>query len=89
MILESTLVVWLILIVAEILHGIVRAVFLVPLVGDFRSSQIGVFSGSIIIPVIAFIICAMGWRDSSGAVASGRLVLRPPCVKQRVSPTTE
>ena len=47
--------VWLVLIVAEILHGIARGVFLVPHVGEFRSNQIGVFSGSIIILVIALI----------------------------------
>ena len=45
--------VWLVLIVAEILHGILRGIFLVPHVGEFRSNQIGVFTGSIIILVIA------------------------------------
>jgi hypothetical protein len=45
--------VWLILIVAEILHGIARGIFLVPHVGEFRSSQIGVFTGTIIILAIA------------------------------------
>jgi len=45
--------VWLVLIVAEILHGIARGVFLVPHVGEFRSNQIGVFTGSIIILAIA------------------------------------
>ncbi|MHB9067969.1 MAG: hypothetical protein ACYC4B_29655 [Pirellulaceae bacterium] len=47
--------VWLVLIVAEILHGIARGIFLVPHVGEFRSSQIGVFTGSIIILVIAIV----------------------------------
>lgn len=45
--------VWLVLIVAEILHGIARGIFLVPHVGEFRSNQIGVFTGSVIILVIA------------------------------------
>ncbi len=45
--------VWLILIVAEILHGIARGIFLVPHVGEFRSSQIGVFTGATIILAIA------------------------------------
>ena len=45
--------IWLVLICAEILHGITRAVLLVPQVGEFRSNQIGVFTGSIIILVIA------------------------------------
>jgi hypothetical protein len=45
--------IWLVLIVAEILHGIARGIFLVPHVGEFRSSQIGVFTGSIIVLLIA------------------------------------
>ncbi len=44
--------VWLVLIAAEMLHGIARGVFLVPYVGEFRSNQIGVFTGSVIILVI-------------------------------------
>ncbi|HCS55811.1 MAG TPA: hypothetical protein DIW81_30190 [Planctomycetaceae bacterium] len=48
-------VIWLILIAAEIIHGILRAVTLAPLVGEFRSNQIGVFTGSVIILVIAYL----------------------------------
>ncbi len=48
-----SIAVWLVLIVAEILHGIARGIFLVPHVGEFRSNQVGVFTGSIIILVIA------------------------------------
>jgi hypothetical protein len=50
-----SLVIWLVLICAEILHGIARGIFLVPHVGEFRSNQIGVFTGSIIILVIAVV----------------------------------
>lgn len=46
--------IWL-LIAAEIIHGILRAIALVPLVGEFRSNQIGVFTGSAIILVIAYL----------------------------------
>ena len=49
-----SLTIWLVLIVAEILHGILRTILLVPLVGEFRSNQIGVFTGSAIILVIAY-----------------------------------
>jgi hypothetical protein len=49
------LIVWLILIAAEILHGIARGVFLVPFVGDFQSRQIGVLTGSLIIFIIALV----------------------------------
>ena len=47
--------VWLIIIVAEIVHGILRAIVLVPWVGEFRSNQIGVFTGSAIILAIAYV----------------------------------
>jgi len=49
------LIVWLTLIAAEILHGIARAIFLVPFVGEFRSNQIGVGTGSLIILAIALL----------------------------------
>jgi hypothetical protein len=49
-----SLSIWLLIIVAEILHGILRAILLVPLVGVFRSNQIGVFTGSAIMLVIAY-----------------------------------
>jgi hypothetical protein len=47
--------IWLVLIAVEIIHGILRAIALVPLVGEFRSNQIGVFTGSAIIFVIAYL----------------------------------
>lgn len=48
------LAIWLILIAAEIAHGILRTILLVPFVGEFRSNQIGVFTGSAIILAIAY-----------------------------------
>lgn len=49
-----SLAIWLVLICIEIVHGILRAILLVPLVGEFRSNQIGVFTGSAIILAIAY-----------------------------------
>lgn len=49
-----SLVIWLLIICAEIFHGILRAIVLVPIVGEFRSNQIGVFTGSAIIILIAY-----------------------------------
>jgi hypothetical protein len=54
-ILIRSVVVWIVLIAAEILHGIARGIFLVPHVGEFRSNQIGVFTGCVIILVIALV----------------------------------
>lgn len=57
------LVVWLIIIAAEIVHGILRAIVLVPWVGEFRSNQIGVFTGSAIILAIAYV--SIRWIGAS------------------------
>lgn len=46
--------VWILMILVEIVHGIVRGIFLVPLVGDLGARQIGVFTGSILIFGIAY-----------------------------------
>jgi len=45
--------VWVVLIGVEFVHGVLRAIFLVPHVGDFRSRQIGVFTGSVLILIVA------------------------------------
>lgn len=55
--------VWIVLILAEILHGIARGVLLVPHLGEFRSGQVGVFTGSCIILLIA--IAAVRWLGAS------------------------
>ncbi len=61
---------WSVLICAEMIHGILRAVMLVPLVGEFRSNQIGVFTGSAIILVIAYL--TIRWI---GAIRTHELLL--------------
>lgn len=47
--------VWLIIIVVETVHGILRGLLLVPLVGDFPARQIGVLIGSLLIFVVAWL----------------------------------
>jgi peptidoglycan/LPS O-acetylase OafA/YrhL len=47
--------VWLLLMAVETIHGILRSLLLVPLVGDFRARQIGVFIGSALILAISFL----------------------------------
>jgi hypothetical protein len=51
--------VWLILIAVEFVHGVLRAIFLVPFIGDFRARQIGVFIGSALILLVAYLFA--GW----------------------------
>lgn len=59
-----SILIWLALIVAEIIHGILRAIVLVPFVGEFRASQIGVFIGSAII--LAITCLTIRWIRASG-----------------------
>jgi hypothetical protein len=47
------LVVWLVIMFAEALHGTARRVLLEPYVGDFKARQIAVFTGSVIILLVA------------------------------------
>lgn len=60
--LYRSLAVWFVLIAVEFVHGILRAFFLRPYVGDFRSRQIGVFTGSVLILVVAFLF--IRWIDA-------------------------
>lgn len=47
--------VWLFIIFAEFLHGILRVILLEPIFGDFRARQIAVFSGMVIILIISLL----------------------------------
>lgn len=56
--------VWFIIIFAEMIHGVLRGLFLVPVFGDFPSRQIGVFTGSLIILAIAYM--TVRWIGARG-----------------------
>lgn len=60
--LNRTLAVWLLIILAETVHGVLRGLFLVPVVGDLRARQIGVVTGSLIILAIA--IASIRWMGA-------------------------
>lgn len=47
--------VWLVLMAAEVFHGVLRGLLLVPVVGDLRARQVGVFVGSLIILVLTYL----------------------------------
>jgi hypothetical protein len=53
MLLFRAAAVWVVLMGAEVVHGVLRRVYLVPRVGDLRARQIGVFIGSARILMIA------------------------------------
>ena len=57
--------VWLVLIGAEVIHGVLRTLVLTPKVGATRARQIGVFTGSLLnLGVAAFFIRWMGARTT-------------------------
>jgi hypothetical protein len=49
MFLLRALLVWLVIIAVETVHGILRTLLLVPMMGDFPARQISVFTGSLLI----------------------------------------
>jgi hypothetical protein len=53
--------VWLLLIAAEIVHGMARELWLAPLVGDFHARQIAVFSGSLLI--LSIVTVTIRWMQ--------------------------
>jgi hypothetical protein len=59
MVVRRALVVWLAIIAAETLHGVVRQLFLTPVVGDVAARQIGVAVGSLI--VLAMALASARW----------------------------
>ena len=60
------LLVWLLLMAVETIHGALRNKFLVPVAGDFHARQIGVFIGSVLI--LATAVLTIRW-------------IRPPLVR--------
>lgn len=56
--------VWLMIIVIESVHGVLRNLFLAPAIGDFEARQAGVFIGSALILLIAWLMAL--WLNLSG-----------------------
>ncbi len=52
---HRALAVWLLIVLAETVHGTLRQFFVVPVLGDLPARQVGVLSGSLIILVIAWL----------------------------------
>ena len=71
---RRALVVWLVIIAAETVHGILRQAFLTPIVGDLRARQIGVGVGSLLILAIALVFSRwLGARTSRQQLEIGLL----------------
>jgi len=59
---------WVVLIGVEFIHGACRSIFLVPRIGDFRSRQVGVFIGSLLIVAVACLTVRWIGARSPGAL---------------------
>lgn len=66
--------VWLLMMLAESLHGTLRVLFLVPRIGDMPARQVGVFTGSLILFSITW-LCIRWMRIATtpGLLAVGAL----------------
>jgi hypothetical protein len=65
--------VWLLMMIAESVHGTLRRFFLTPYVGDFRARQIGAVVGSAIILALAYLFIAYLFIEWIGAKDTGAL----------------
>jgi hypothetical protein len=45
--------VWLLIFAVEVAHGVLRTLYLIPLLGDLRSRQVGVAVGSALILLVS------------------------------------
>jgi hypothetical protein len=63
---RATLV-WMLIILAESLHGIIRNVFIAPHIGDLRARQLGVLVGSGIVFIIGWLTCRWMGAGTRGA----------------------
>ena len=74
MLLLTAFFLWIGIAILEMVHGILRAKFLAPRVGDFRSRQIGVATGSVLILVYTWAIFPwLGLDSASDALQVGLL----------------
>ncbi len=55
MFLFRALLVWFVIIGVETVHGILRGLFLAPLIGDFPARRVSVFTGSVLIFLVTYV----------------------------------
>ena len=60
--------VWLVVMAVEFVHGTLRWLLLRPRVGDFRSGQIGLFTGSVLRDGLFLTFRRLAWKGSKSGV---------------------
>lgn len=58
---SRVILVWLLIVFVESIHGTIRQIFLAPTMGDFSARRIGVFTGSALILLISWLTAR--WLD--------------------------
>ena len=61
------LIVWLLIMLLESIHGTLRTLYLEPWLGSFRARQISVFTGCVIILAVTFIF--VRWMNANSGAA--------------------
>lgn len=74
MFLLRALAVWLVIMCVEFIHGVLRALYLAPLVGDFQARQISVLLGSLLILTIAYLFVRWIRADTTASLLMVGLV---------------
>ena len=52
---QRALLVWMLIILVETVHGMAREIFIAPALGDLRARQLGVVTGSVLVVCIAWL----------------------------------
>lgn len=64
-------VIWVLIAFLEVIHGVLRAKFIAPKIGDLRSRQIGVFTGSMIFFAVA--VASFDWIGLESAIQAANV----------------
>ena len=59
---RKTIAVWILIAVTESIHGVIRQLFIAPVIGDLPARQVGVFVASALILLIAYLTAR--WLDA-------------------------
>ena len=59
----KAIAVWMLIVLAESIHGAIRELFIAPAIGDMLARQIGVFVGSALILLVAWLTAS--WLDAA------------------------
>ena len=59
---RKTIAVWMLIAVTESIHGVIRQLFIAPVIGDLPARQVGVFVASALILLIAYLTAR--WLDA-------------------------